>query len=257
VPERAGLYLATSLYLASLRTDLVDLQVDLLLFLRQTSLSCLVRGPTNAGEAAALVALALYEPLLLVNSVKEMQLDGSGFLAAASTASKSLDLDKLPLMMRSFNLHSDRDPSGLLRQCSLWVTIALYSGFITLAGNLPQRPYLECTLQDLNDVELFCKRSLEVSGASRWAEQVSLLLILLFRYRTLRDFQEITTRQLSALAKVPVQPYDGAEACLDVGVTKSFACANDVLNRLQALRHRLCECKASSAFDTEPRRFLA
>ncbi|UZJ55590.1 hypothetical protein CBS101457_004910 [Exobasidium rhododendri] len=168
-----------------------------------------------------------------------MQLDGSGLLAAASTASRTLDFDRLPAMMRSVDLHSNRDPTGLLRQCSLWVTIAFYSGIITLAGNPHQRPFLECTIQDLNDVELFCKRSLEVAGAAQWSDQVSLLQILIFRYRTLRDFLEITCRQLTILEGTAVFPYDEAEACLSEGVSRSYACAGDVLNRLQALRSRL------------------
>lgn len=71
-----GLYLATRLYLASLRTDLLELQSDIIAYLRSQTLSCALRGADNVGEAAALVSLALYEPLLLVKSAGQIQLDG-------------------------------------------------------------------------------------------------------------------------------------------------------------------------------------
>ena len=248
---RAGLLFATSLYLAALKTDAVDLQVDLLHALRHRTKACIFEGAKDEGEVAALVALALYEPLLLVRAGEEMEPDGAGLLAAASSAATMLNLAKTPLLMRTFDLHSDGDPSGLLRQCALWITIAFYSGFNNLAGNAYRRPGFECSSEDLDEVERFCKRSCEMPGAAQWAEQASLLLLTVSRYRTMREFMEIAYRQISILEGLPLTPYDRAIACIDEGVSRSYAYGHEVLNRLQALRLYLCECEGRGKRTTE------
>lgn len=239
--EQVGLHLATGIYLASLKTDLVGLQVDLLHAIREQTLLCISRGPSDPGEVAALVALALYEPLLLVDSSRKLQLDGSGLLPAASSGAKMLDLEETPLLMRDFDWQSHRDPSGLLRRGSLWITIALYTGFNKLAGNATQRQGIECNREDLHQVEMYCKRSLEVYDASQWAEQASMLYLVTFRYRTLKEFQDLIIRQLSILEGIPLSAHDRAEACMVDGVDRAFSFSRDVLNQLPSLRQSLGE----------------
>jgi len=218
---------------------MVELQVDLLHYLRPQALSCVLRGPANSGEASALVALSLYEPLILVSSAEQMQLDGSGLLAAASTAARTLDLEMIPSMMQNSDLRSVRDHSRLLRDCSLWVTIAFISGFNTMAGNFNQRPFLECRLDDLILVERYCNQLLEASP-SPWIDQISRLMLLVFRYRSLRQFQEIIQSQFTLLNTLPISPYGPAQACLVEGVSNSFTFAQKALDKLRTIRLNLC-----------------
>jgi hypothetical protein len=245
--ERGGLYLATRIYLAALRTEDCDLQADLLHYIRSQALSCVLRGPSSVGEASALTALALYEPLLLVSSAEQMQMDGSGLLAAASTASKTLDLERIPLIMQEFDYHSSQDPSSLLRECSLWVTIALISGFNSLAGSFHQRALLECQLESLDHVESFCTALLEFGGhQSPYSELISRLLLQIFRYQSLRHFQDIIQSRLVALNSLPLSPYDQAQACLVEGLSDTFEAAKNTLNKMKILRQTLSECTFSA-----------
>jgi hypothetical protein len=237
------LYLATRIYLAALQTDLTDLVADLLVFLRAQIVACILRGPASVGEASALVALAMYEPLIVARSAEEMQLDGSGLLAAASSALRRMNLERIPMAMRDFNAHPNGyTTSELLSTCALWITTAFVAGFNNLAINVMHRPFLECSLDDLTLVDHFCHHLLESPGNSPWAHQASYLMLLVFRYRSLYHFQDIIRTQLSTLEGMPMSPFGPAEESLTEGISRSFTYAKAVLNGLRILGHRLCEC---------------
>lgn len=230
-------YLATRLYLASLRTDLVDLQADLIVYLRSQTLSCALRGAENEDEAAALVSLALYEPLLLVKSAGQIQLDGRGILAAAATASRMLQLEKTPSMMQEFDTITNAHQ--LIKRASIWITIAYVSAYCTFANSVDQSPLLECSLEDLKIMETTCHRWLNAS--SRFAEQASLLSLLLSRYRSLIEFRQIVRKSQSELQSLPVTPLTLAEPCLRGANADCQRSARRMLGNLNTLRQILGE----------------
>lgn len=215
---------------------------DIHAFVRKQSISCILRGPSTQGEASALTALAAYEPLIVAGSVEEMQLDGSGLLAASSVAIRALNLERLPLFLQDYTAFPDQDPTHLLTQCSVWITTAFISTLNSLAGNVLQRPILECTLDELDIVERFCRKILQTSSkSSHWIDQVSLLSLQIFRHRALIRFRDIVCSRLMAMEKVPVPDFSQAEAVLVEGIQSSYSLAKEVLKAQQVFSRSLCK----------------
>lgn len=164
---KGGLFLGVLVYLAAKRLGAHRLEAELLAALRQEALATLLRGPSEPGEAAALACLALYEPLLLAKHDEEWDytgcgktegsFDGVGLLAAASTAtSNSIDLaDTARQLIAGVPTESS---ICLLRKASLAVSLSSYTTFVSLAGNIQRRPFVECSLDNLQAIQEYCAR---------------------------------------------------------------------------------------------------
>jgi hypothetical protein len=253
IPEQETLSLATRLYLAALRTDKMALQADLLFFMRPLVQSCILRGPTNMGEIASLIALALYEPLILFNTSEEMQLDGSGLLTAAASAARSLGMDQIPSRLHEIGIQKGQDSNKLLKMCSIWVTIAFISGINVMAGRFYLRPLVECRLEDIHQIETYCDHlhkihsdsssssssSSSPTGSSK--ELLSRVMVLILRYRTLRRFQDIIYDTFTKLNSLPLSPFLPAQDLLVESKARAMQLLKMKAQRVRAVRRRLRE----------------
>lgn len=88
-------------------------------------------------------------------------------------------------------------------------------------------------------METTCHRWLNAS--SRFAEQASLLSLLLSRYRSLIEFRQIVRKSQSELQSLPVTPLTLAEPCLRGANADCQRSARRMLGNLNTLRQILGE----------------
>lgn len=239
IRDRSDFWVATRLYLATSRTDSIDLQVDLIDYLRPLTISVMNYGARNKEDLAALVAIALYEPLLLTKAKDEIQLDGMDIREAAFTACLSLDYQKIPSILQMPSLDSSLE---LIQMCAIWFTIAFMKDLQSImGGGYPFRIPFQVSQEDLTIVQYYCQQLLKKPGSSELFEKASLLLILVFRYQALQDFNGIASVYLKLLQDTPSPRFIEARACLDDFMIKWQETVSSTLERIFALQSSLCE----------------
>lgn len=214
------------------------MQVDLIDCLRTQTISTINHGAKRKEDVAALIALAIYEPLLLIKGKDEIQLDGLDIGEAAFTACLALDLHKTPSMVQ---LPSSKSPCELIQICAIWISIAFITDYHTMMGGTFHRNPFQVSREELAIVQSYCQESMRLPGSSSWSRQASFLLILIFRYQTLQNSNKTATIYLNVLQDLPTPHFIEARICLEEFTNNWREVVGGILDRILILRDSLCE----------------
>lgn len=201
------------------------------------------RGTGSMSEVASLVVMSMYEPLLITNSADTMHIDGSHMMATATSSLKHLDNNVIPSQMQAFDMtNTSISPIPLLRQCSMVISVALYSNYQIFMGSIHRKlPFLGFSPADIEAMEAFCRMVIGWHRSTDQAEYASILLLLLFRYRTLATFERVSIQQYTQLTTLQDAISDQGEKLLDEMLMKLHDVSTSSLSALQAIRHDLGE----------------
>lgn len=132
--------------------------------IRRCIVDIMIRGARTFEEVAALVALAIFDPVLVSkpsatdpNHSLAVALSGSALLAAAGTAACALDMDSAPKQLKQ-DL-SEEEQASIVMNAALWIVIVSTSALLTLADDPLRQHLFRCAEADLADFEEHCTRS--------------------------------------------------------------------------------------------------
>lgn len=204
----ADLFLGVILYLSFKTRQEGELQSKILPILRQHCLSCIIHQPRNIYDITSLVLTTLHLPLLLGPLSDGNSLDGAGLLTSAASASLSFDLDKSFPRLHSAAIPDINDKE--LQSACLYMSLALHTGFVALAGDVERQPIVKCSPEDCNTLHYYVSAICASPQSSRQIQRkCASVLLLIYRARATDQIREVCHKYAS-LMKIHREDIDRA-----------------------------------------------